>query len=145
MNNDTLYILLYRDGDTSGGSIYQGLEMPNTGNNRRNHPITRHLGYLHLDERRFMKAKKYQHKVSQILDDGLLLNGSFNLRVRPLKPFLEQQGHPADFVELILSTILRTSQDPNIKSHEYLRDFGRAYRGIPEDTLPMYLTGSVYF
>ena len=103
MNNDTLYILLYRDGDTSGGSIYQGLEMPNTGNNRRNHPITRHLGYLHLDERRFMKAKKYQHKVSQILDDGLLLNGSFNLRVRPLKPFLEQQGHPADFVELILS------------------------------------------
>ncbi len=145
MNNDTLYILIYRDGDTSHGSIYQGLEMPHTGNNRRDHPITKHLGYLYIPERRFMKAKKYQHKVSEILDNELIIGGYYTLRLRPLKPFLEQQGHPPDFVELILSTILRVSQDSNIKTHEFLRDFGRSYRGIPEDTLPSNLTGRVNF
>ncbi len=145
MNNDTLYILLYRDDDTTGGSIYQGLEMPHTGNNRRDHPITRHLGYLHLDERYFMKAKKYQHKVTEIGENELIVGGYYTLRLRPLKAFLEQQGHPPDFVELILSTILRVAHDPHVKSHEYLRDFGRAHRGIPEESLPANLKGKISF
>ena len=144
-HSQTIFALDYTD-TLDSLSLYKGVDPAHSPTNNKPYTISRSIGYLRLQGiRRFTKAKKYVHRVTDIQETQITLYGYYSLIAVKLSDILTAKGFSQEEIQEIIDNINRISEDKTIRSYEYLRDFGRQYRDVDRTTLPDYITGEVRF
>jgi hypothetical protein len=144
MDNHLLYGYLYTD-ETNGDNrmtIYQGIYLPGTPTNTRLYSIVRHLGNVNITQRFFLKSRKFPRKIEKIENNILILNDYTQLR--PIQDIILELGFQQDFVDLVINTVINSSNDKKVMTYESFQQYGLTYEDMPED-MPLSMVGKVSF
>lgn len=144
MDAQILYGYSYTD-ETNGDLrmvVYDDIHIANSLTNTRAYPVVRHLGNVNVAQRFFLKFRKFPRKIKNIEGGTLFLNDDTQLR--PIQEILLNLEYAQEFIDLIKSTVINSSNDKTVMTHEYFENYGLTYEEMPEG-MALSLVGKVSF